>query len=314
MNTPDKPGSAIPARLSIGALSRATGIPVETLRTWENRYGFPAAERKASGHRLYDPAAVPRLRRVAELLAHGHRAGEVVAASEEALATLLASRAPVSTPSRHADAPAPWSEASAEVDWLALVERFDAERLTAALMSAAGRLGPLEFLDTRVAPLLCTVGTAWAAGQLEIRHEHFLSERLADVLRALRLPFDARATGPLVVLCSLPGEQHTLGLQMAALCLAAADCRLLYLGAETPVAEMVAVARERDAQALGLSISSVTAALARPQVHALRARLPGHVTLLLGGAGAPAEVAGVECLATLRELDTWARRAERTRP
>jgi hypothetical protein len=27
--------------LSIGALSKATGIAVETLRTWELRYGFP---------------------------------------------------------------------------------------------------------------------------------------------------------------------------------------------------------------------------------------------------------------------------------
>jgi len=34
------------ARLTIGALSRATGIPVETLRTWESRYGFPEPERK----------------------------------------------------------------------------------------------------------------------------------------------------------------------------------------------------------------------------------------------------------------------------
>ena len=33
------------ARLSIGALSRATGIAVETLRTWESRYGFPVLPR-----------------------------------------------------------------------------------------------------------------------------------------------------------------------------------------------------------------------------------------------------------------------------
>ena len=56
------------ARLSIGALSRATGIPVETLRTWENRYGYPVPERKPSGHRVYALASVPRLRRIAEAL------------------------------------------------------------------------------------------------------------------------------------------------------------------------------------------------------------------------------------------------------
>jgi len=39
--------------LTIGSLSRATGIPVETLRTWERRYQYPRPVRKPSGHRLY---------------------------------------------------------------------------------------------------------------------------------------------------------------------------------------------------------------------------------------------------------------------
>src|SRR5512145_157600 len=82
---PDSKG----ARLSIGALSRATGIPVETLRTWEARYGFPVPERRPSGHRVYPASVVPRLRKVAEALARGHRAAQVVPANERSLTTLL---------------------------------------------------------------------------------------------------------------------------------------------------------------------------------------------------------------------------------
>ena len=76
-------------KLSIGALSRSTGIPVETLRTWERRYGFPVPERKPSGHRVYAVAHVSRLRRIAEALARGHRASEAVSASEKDLTVLL---------------------------------------------------------------------------------------------------------------------------------------------------------------------------------------------------------------------------------
>ena len=36
------------AMLSIGAVAKATGIRVETLRTWERRYGFPRPERTGS--------------------------------------------------------------------------------------------------------------------------------------------------------------------------------------------------------------------------------------------------------------------------
>ena len=76
--------------LSIGALSTATGIPIDTIRTWERRYGFPVPERKPSGHRVYALATVPRLRRAAQAIARGHRAAEVVPASEGALEALLA--------------------------------------------------------------------------------------------------------------------------------------------------------------------------------------------------------------------------------
>src|SRR5512141_471477 len=84
------PSESKGARLAIGALSRATAIPVETLRTWESRYGFPVPERRPSGHRVYALSTVPRLRRIAEALARGHRAGQVVPASEVELRQILA--------------------------------------------------------------------------------------------------------------------------------------------------------------------------------------------------------------------------------
>ena len=46
--------------LSIGAVSQATGIPSETLRTWERRYGFPSPERSDGGHRQYNASIVER--------------------------------------------------------------------------------------------------------------------------------------------------------------------------------------------------------------------------------------------------------------
>ena len=73
-------------------------------------------------------------------------------------------------------------------DLLRLVETFDAERLTRLLSADWRRLGPLEFLRARIAPLIRIVGEEWAAARLEIRHEHFLSERLGGLLRSLRLP------------------------------------------------------------------------------------------------------------------------------
>jgi methanogenic corrinoid protein MtbC1 len=293
------------ARLSIGALSRATGIPVETLRTWESRYGFPVPERRPSGHRVYPLSTVPRLRRIAEALARGHRAGQVVPVSDTDLRRLLAAALPAPARSRD-DSPAP---ATGEVQQLLrLVEAFDSDRLTHALLSASARLGPLGFLETVVAPLLRAVGEAWEQGRLQVRHEHFVAERLGDVLRSLRLPLEERAGGPLIVLSTLPGEAHGLGLQMAALVVAFAGCRVLHLGTETPVPDMLTLTRDLGARALALSVSAAgrkprTAALLRR----VRGGLPRRTALLVGGEGAPAPSPGVQVFADLPSLEGWAR-------
>ena len=293
------------ARLSIGALSRATGIPVETLRTWESRYGFPMPERKPSGHRLYPASSVARLRRIAVALSRGHRAGQVVAVPEEELSRLL-ELAPDSSPA----APAAMTAAGEGVELLPLIERFDAERLTRVLLGDWARLGPIDFLETRVAPLVRAVGAAWEAGRLEIRHEHFASERIGDLLRTLRLPFEERARGPLVVLATLPGEGHGLGLQMAALVLAQAGCRLLYLGTEVPPAEMLQMTRDLNARALALSVSLASRGPSTAKhLRTLRDKLPRRATLLVGGDGAPRSRPRIEAFHDLRSLDAWGRQA-----
>lgn len=317
-------------KITIGSLSRATGIPVETLRTWEHRYGFPHPERKESGHRLYPLSTVRRLLRVAAALQRGYRAAQVVAAADDVLDQLLATPLADRTGRRPGAGAPPAAIAAREsrhegrlegrleagddealARALAAVIAFDSAALTRQLERAWVELGPLEFLRRRVAPVLEAVGKGWARHEFEIRHEHFLSERVGDLLRAMRLPFEEQARGRSVVLATLPGEAHALGLQMSALVIALGGCRIVYLGPEVPVAEAVGMARELDAQALGLSVSAATAGPATNAVLArVRRLLTRRTALLVGGAGAPAPPPrGVLVLADLGQLFAWARAA-----
>jgi len=299
------PGSG---KLSIGVVARASGTPPETLRTWELRYGFPEPERKPSGHRLYPAEVVQRLRLVSEAIKRGHRAGQVVTASEEELSALLET-----TPAPAIAAPLPatgpgLAAASATVpELLSSVENFDADHLTLLLLTEAARLGALSLLETLVAPLVEAVGERWEAGTLDIRHEHFLSERVGDLLRSLRLPAEDRASGPLVVCATLSGERHGLGLQMAALVLATAGCQVRYLGTDTPVEQVARVARKIEAGAVALSVSVASREGAAIAVARLRSLLPRRVELVVGGKGAPPSQRGVTVLSDLRSLDAWAR-------
>jgi methanogenic corrinoid protein MtbC1 len=293
--------------LTIGALSTATGIPIETIRTWERRYGYPLPERKPSGHRVYSLSTVPRLRRVAQAIARGHRAAEVLPATESALEVLLASLPPVVAEPIVASGGRPASgmlmpaDVSEALQW---TRAFDAERLKRWFQTDWARLGPLQFLEYRAAAFLRAVGNAWAATELEVRHEHFASAVLGDFLRSVRQPLDDRAGGPIAALATLPGEVHGLGLQMAALVFALSDWRPLILGVDTPIEQIAALTREVQIGIVALSCVEPQGSRSTTQVRTLRRKLPRHVPLILGGSGAP-DVAGTVILHDLPALDRW---------
>jgi len=318
VRSPRRAESPTQAMLSIGALSAATGIPVDTIRTWERRYGFPVAERKPSGHRLYALSTAPRLRRIAQAIARGHRAAEVVAAPETTLEALLATLPPApreQQPSPRVERSLGSTSADAGGGLVEAVHAFDAERLKRAFQADWARLGPLEFLEQRAAPFLTAVGQAWEQKELDVRHEHFASSVLGDFLRAVRSPLDDRARGPLAVLATLPGELHGLGLQMSALVFALAGWRTLPLGVDTPVAQIVALAREAPVTAVAVSCVQQRRRADAAALRALRQRLPRHVALLVGGSSAPNTVQqrGIYVMSDLASLDRWLREWTRER-
>ena len=57
--------------LSIGELARQTGVPVATLRSWEDRYGFPQPQRLAGGHRRYDDGDATLIAEILRLRSSG---------------------------------------------------------------------------------------------------------------------------------------------------------------------------------------------------------------------------------------------------
>jgi DNA-binding transcriptional MerR regulator len=61
---------------SISAVARMLGVPVATIRTWEDRYGLVVPERNASGHRLYSRGQLEQLRFVRTSMAEGATAAD----------------------------------------------------------------------------------------------------------------------------------------------------------------------------------------------------------------------------------------------
>ena len=295
---------------SIAAVERDTGIPKDTLRVWERRYGFPMPLRGALDERLYPPDQLEKLRLIRRLMSAGHRPGRIVHLPVEQLEALLREQAGagrVASPSdaRKGDVP------SARF-YLRLLKEHDAERLRRELLQSQMRLGLGRFVAEVVSPLTTEVGEAWMRGDLEIFEEHQFSETVHRVLRAgisavpsTDLSGEAR---PRALLTTIPNEPHGLGLLMAEAMLVLEGCQCVPLGVQTPVWNMLLAAQAHRSDVLVLSFSSVpTPAQVLDALTELREKLPPGVELWAGGSSpalkrAPPGVRVVRALASLAEV------------
>ncbi len=209
---------------TVKQVAALTGVLETTLRVWERRYQVVTPQRSTGGYRLYDENQVARLRTMAALVADGVPAS--VAAK-----TLPPPGVPEGPPQPLDD-----------LDLVETARRLDAGRLDSLLAEALAR-APLEHVvDDWLLPELARLGREWAAGEIGVAHEHFVT---AGVIRALGRAFAESpdpGNGAPVLVGMGTGAHHELGLLAFAACLRRAGASVVYLGADVPVADWVSAA------------------------------------------------------------------------
>jgi DNA-binding transcriptional MerR regulator/methylmalonyl-CoA mutase cobalamin-binding subunit len=260
--------------LSIAAVERETGISKDALRVWERRYGFPLPTRNAFGERVYPAAQVGRLRMIRRLMDQGMRPGRIFALPPGELQALAAGAPPPARSALHDLA-------------LYLVKTHQTAELRRELGQAVVRDGLFRFITETAAPLSVLVGESWMRGEIEVFEEHLFTEQMQGVLRQAIAQVPTAGGTPKVLLSTLPGEQHGLGLLMAEAACVLEGAQCVSLGVQTPAGELVAAARANAADVLALSFcGSYSAGAMREGVQLLRRDLPAATALWCGGAGA----------------------------
>jgi DNA-binding transcriptional MerR regulator/methylmalonyl-CoA mutase cobalamin-binding subunit len=300
------PYSAKPITLSIAAVERDTGLSKDTLRVWERRYGFPLPQRDHQGERSYPFEQVERLRTIKRLLDAGHRPGRVVAMAAEDLARMAAA---LGVPSAARETIKSPEQAVELQEFMHSLGAHDIEQLRHLLARTLSRIGLGRFVLDVIAPLNLLVGEAWMQGRLEVFQEHLYTESVQVVLRnALHHLPPAGAGHPRVLLATVSGEPHGLGLLMAEAVLSLEGCRCASLGVQTPVWDIVRAAIALDSQIVALSFTgctnpnSVVDGLAE-----MRAKLPAAIDLWVGGSAPVLQrraIEGVQVLPTLDRVST----------
>ncbi len=280
--------------LSIGDVERDTGLSKDTLRVWERRYGFPLPERDGNGERRYAPDQVQRLRLIRRLMDAGHRPGKLVSIGLAELETLQS--APVIVDDECG---------RIAIELLALARQHQLSSLRAVLHQTLARQGLQRFVMDTMPTLLHHVGEAWLHGEIGVADEHLLTEALQNLLRSAMygLPTDSTHStkAPIVLLTSLPEEDHGLGLLMVQALLESEQASCLPLGLRTPLADICSACLKAKIDVVGISVSAAyPPRKVQSALRALRDVLPADIQLWVGGTGISTQIASLTDLPATR--------------
>lgn len=247
------------------AVARETGVPPDTFRAWERRYGVPQPQRTQGGHRLYSERDIAVIRWLRD------RTGEGMNISH---AVMLLERAPDEPVAAHTTDQPRSLEQSVEQVIMALTH-FDGGRAE-ILISEAFALHPFErvLLDL-IQPAMVEIGERWHRGEINIAAEHYTTEFVRRKLASLLNVFEGQTTSETIIVGCAPRELHDIGIMFASLFLVRRGYHVVYLGPQVPLNDLLETVRTVKPQLVCLSASTLeTALLLRDVVEALVREFP----------------------------------------
>jgi DNA-binding transcriptional MerR regulator len=278
---------------NIKAVVQKTGIPADTVRAWERRYGVPRPQRTETGRRLYSEHDIAAIRWLRERTA----AGMTISQAIQQLRSLGEEAFVEPPPEQHSG---PRSPATLVEELLAALLTFD-EAGAQAVVSEAFALYRVEDVCLHIfSAVLVEIGERWHRREATVAQEHFASHFIQRSLTGLLQAYTSTVTRGRIVTAGAPNEQHELGIMMLSVFLVRRAWQVIYLGGNVPIVDLVqTIGRLQPALVClsasnGLTAQTLIAAAEevnqlpapRPLVAfggppfnqdaALRARVPGH--------------------------------------
>lgn len=100
------------------------------------------------------------------------------------------------------------------------------------------------------------VGRLWQRGELSVAQEHFCTAATQVIMSQLFLrEHDASSPNRVLVACGVAGDLHEIGMRMVSDIFEMEGWDTHYLGASTPISDIVTTVKEKRADVLGISIT-----------------------------------------------------------
>ncbi|HNP85871.1 MAG: B12-binding domain-containing protein [Chloroflexi bacterium SZAS-1] len=233
------------------AVSRETGVPPDTFRAWERRYGVPRPQRTAGGHRLYSERDMAIIRWLRERTDEGVNISHAVMLLSNTLDEVAIE------PEHNSESRAIDNLIEEFIQSLTEFDMLRAERL----LSESFSLYPFEqvLLDL-IQPAMIEVGERWHRGEINVAVEHFATQFVRRKLAGLMNVFEGSSHRSTIVVGCAPSELHDLGMLMASLFLVRRGWHVVYLGPQVPIVDLLETIKQVRPQLICLSASTMETA------------------------------------------------------
>jgi DNA-binding transcriptional MerR regulator/methylmalonyl-CoA mutase cobalamin-binding subunit len=268
----------------IRAVAKLTGVPLDTIRAWERRYGAVTPQRGVRG-RLYSEKEVQRLKLLRDAVARGHSIGQVAETADEQLRMLL--RMPeTSTAASEENFDTVRAAGKILAPLLEAIEAFDyvgADRELNRISAATGN--PSDIVHEIALPLMRITGERWHEGRFTIAQEHMVTALLSGLLASLLRIYGTSNPPANVLLATPENEYHGFGVLAAAMLTAAKGLGAIHLGTNLPAREIVQATRRTEADAILLGVCGAKPDSVIPALLEIQKGTGARTQLWVGGVG-----------------------------
>ncbi|QMU29422.1 MerR family transcriptional regulator [Adhaeribacter radiodurans] len=235
---------------SIKELEQLTGIKAHTIRIWEMRYGILKPKRSETNIRTYDDDDLKHILNVSLLNQNGFKISKIACMTSCQIGDAILGLSENKEECPH--------QISGLVS--AMVE-MNEERFDKILSTVILQKGFEATVNLLVLPFLKKIGVLWQTGNINPAHEHFVSniirQKFIVAIDGQIIPSGSNV--PRFILFLPEGELHELGILFMQYLLRSRQIRVLYLGQNLPLADLIKAYEGFQPNYLGTIITSVPA-------------------------------------------------------
>lgn len=185
--------------ISTKGAMQTLGVSATTIKRWADDGTLPSV-RTAGGHRRFRPAAVENL------------------VAQKSISQLEDDKA---------------------YEWSKMLRESENTLICEQIMRLGAKHEDWFSVADFLGQVTAEIGRLWSEGEFSVVDEHIATSRLHQVLDTISNKLPVRPESGTAFLATLSDEFHTLGLSMAQLCLRSTGLNTVWIGADTPVDELV---------------------------------------------------------------------------